>query len=118
MTSAGYSRPPIATIVTPLPPVIVVKKAFATMQTMARPPGIHPRALDAAQGTRSGWFHTVNRYLARKLVTRFGAREGAAALGHLLPFGVGAAFGGATNWFMARGIAKDAMRLFRQLPAG
>ena len=46
-----------------------------------------------------------------------GAREGAAALGRLLPFGIGAAFGGGTNWFMARGIAKDATRLFRQLPA-
>ena len=76
------------------------------------------KALDAAQGSRSGWFHTVNRYLARKLVARFGAREGAAALGRLLPFGVGAAFGGGTNWLMARGIAKDAVRLFRQLPPG
>lgn len=76
------------------------------------------RALEAAQGGRGGWFPTVNRYLARKLVARFGAREGAAALGRLLPFGVGAAFGGGTNWFMARAIAKDARRLFRRLPAG
>jgi len=32
----------MATIVMPLPPVKVVKKADATRQTMARPPGIHP----------------------------------------------------------------------------
>lgn len=75
------------------------------------------RALAAAQGSRSSWFQTVNRYLGRKLIARFGAREGAAALGRLLPFGIGAAFGGGTNWFMARGIARDATRLFRQLPA-
>lgn len=74
------------------------------------------KALAAAQGSRSGWFPTVNRYLARKLISRFGAREGAAALGRLLPFGIGAAFGGGTNWFMARGIARDAIRLFRHLP--
>ena len=74
------------------------------------------KALAAAQGS-AGWFHTVNRYLGRKLIARFGAREGAAALGRLLPFGIGAAFGGGTNWFMARAIAKDAARLFRQLPA-
>jgi hypothetical protein len=33
--------PPIATIVTPLPPVMVVKNPFATMHTIARPAG-HP----------------------------------------------------------------------------
>jgi hypothetical protein len=75
------------------------------------------KALAASQGG-SGWFQSVNRYLGRKLIARFGAREGAAALGRLLPFGIGAAFGGGTNWFMARGIAKDAARLFRQLPSG
>jgi preprotein translocase subunit SecG len=75
------------------------------------------KALAASQGG-SGWFQTVNRYLGRKLIARFGAREGAAALGRLLPFGIGAAFGGGTNFFMARGIAKDATRLFRQLPSG
>ena len=32
----------MATIVMPLPPVKVVKKAEATRQTIARPPGIHP----------------------------------------------------------------------------
>lgn len=74
------------------------------------------KALAAAQGS-SSWFRTVNRYLGRKLVARFGAREGAAALGRLLPFGIGAAFGGGANWWLARGIAKDATRLFRQLPA-
>lgn len=73
------------------------------------------KALAASQGG-SGWFQTVNRYLGRKLIARFGAREGAAALGRLLPFGIGAAFGGGTNFFMARGIARDATRLFRQLP--
>lgn len=73
------------------------------------------KALAASQGG-SGWFQSVNRYLGRKLIARFGAREGAAALGRLLPFGIGAAFGGGTNWWMARGIAKDATRLFRELP--
>ena len=53
----------------------------------------------------------------REIAGRGDAREGAAAMGRLLPFGIGAAVGGGTNWWMARGIAKDATRLFRQLPA-
>jgi hypothetical protein len=40
--------------VTALPPVNVVKNALAMIQTMARPPGIHPRSASAARTMRTG----------------------------------------------------------------
>jgi hypothetical protein len=43
LTSAGISRPPRATIVTPEAPVNVVNIAQAKIVTMPRPPGTQPR---------------------------------------------------------------------------
>jgi hypothetical protein len=47
--------------VTPLPPVSVVKKALATMHTIASPPGIHPKNADDARTMRSGVFDSAIR---------------------------------------------------------
>jgi hypothetical protein len=73
--------------------------------------------LQAAKGAQTNWFHTVNRYLGRKILARWGARRGAATLGRVLPFGIGAAFGAGTNYVMARAVAKHAHRFFTRLPA-
>jgi len=55
LKKAVESLPPATSgDVTPLPPVSVVKNAEATMQTMARPPGIHPKNADDARTMRSG----------------------------------------------------------------
>ncbi len=50
----------MAMIVTPLPPVSTVKIALAMMQTMARPPGIHPSTVLAALTRRSGVFASAS----------------------------------------------------------
>jgi hypothetical protein len=71
--------------------------------------------LEAARAGDRAWFPTINRYLARKFVTRWGARRGAAALGKALPFGIGAAFGAGTNYAVARRIALAADRFFATL---
>jgi hypothetical protein len=53
LSIAGINRPPTATIVMPLPPVNVVKKAEAPRHTTARPPGIQPNhALESATRRR------------------------------------------------------------------
>ncbi len=44
----------MATMVTALPPVSVVKKALAMMHTIARPPGIQPKNAFDARTMRSG----------------------------------------------------------------
>jgi hypothetical protein len=73
-------------------------------------------AADAVAGGRSRWFENVNQYLGRKLVTRWGARRGASVLGKAVPFGIGAGFGAATNYVVARRIARNADRFFAGLP--
>jgi hypothetical protein len=59
----------------------------------------------------------VNGYLARMLVRRFGARQGALLLGRALPLGVGAAIGVAGNLALARGAIATARRAFGAPPA-
>ena len=73
--------------------------------------------LEIVNGASASWFHTVNRYLGRKVLTRFGARKGASTLTKLLPFGIGAVLGAATNLATAKLIARNADRFFKQLPA-
>lgn len=57
----------------------------------------------------------VNRSLGRTIITKYGTKRGAVALGRLLPFGFGAAFGGAANYAMVRVIARQADQFFRLL---
>ena len=52
--SAGYSRPPTAMIVMPLPPVNVVKNADASRHTTATPPGIQPKSARVTRTSRVG----------------------------------------------------------------
>lgn len=59
---------------------------------------------------------SINRALGRTIVTRYGSRRGAVALGRALPFGIGAAIGGSANYGLARVIARQADSFFRDLP--
>lgn len=72
--------------------------------------------LEIVNGASSTWFQTVNRYMGRKVLARWGARKGASTLSRLLPFGIGAAFGAGTNYATARLIARNADRFFKELP--
>ena len=59
----------------------------------------------------------VNRALGRTIVTKYGTKRGAVALGRALPFGIGAAIGGTANYAFARAVARQATLFFRDLPA-
>jgi hypothetical protein len=59
----------------------------------------------------------VNTRLMKHFATRFGARQGALALGRALPFGVGAAIGAAGNLALARAAIKSVRRAFGRPPA-
>lgn len=78
-------------------------------------PGLRSRTAGGG-GLSAATLVAVNRRLARSVATRYGTRRGAAALGRLLPFGIGAAVGGSTNYFGARAVARHAHELFRTLP--
>lgn len=54
----------------------------------------------------------INTTLVSQVLKKWGTRRGAATVGKLLPFGVGAAVGGSANFWMIREFAKQATRFF------
>lgn len=54
----------------------------------------------------------INTSLVAQVLKKWGTRRGAATIGKLLPFGVGAAVGGSANFWMIREFAKQADRFF------
>lgn len=59
----------------------------------------------------------INGRLARLMLTRFGARQGALLVGRALPLGIGAGIGAAGNAALARSAVKAARRAFGPAPA-
>lgn len=57
----------------------------------------------------------MNRILGRTIVTKYGTKRGAIALGRVLPFGVGAAVGSIANYSAVRVISRQADTFFSQL---
>jgi hypothetical protein len=55
----------------------------------------------------------INATLVALVIRKWGTRRGAATVGKLLPFGIGAAIGGSANFFMIREFSKQADRFFR-----
>ena len=58
----------------------------------------------------------INHALARHVLTRFGAKQGALALGRALPLGIGAGIGAAGNAALGRGAITSARRIFGPPP--
>ncbi|MEL7156809.1 MAG: EcsC family protein [Actinomycetota bacterium] len=54
----------------------------------------------------------INTTLAAHVASRYGSRKGIAFLGKLLPFGVGAVFGGGANWALSRGLTHQSRKFF------
>ncbi len=66
----------------------------------------------AGDGAALDALRRVNANLASQVVARYGTRRGLVTVGRLLPFGVGAAVGGSTNYAMARVVGAQARRFF------
>jgi len=60
----------------------------------------------------------INTTLVAQVLKKWGARRGAATVGRLLPFGLGAAVGGSANFVMVREFAKQANRFFADYDRG
>lgn len=54
----------------------------------------------------------INASMATRVIEKYGARRSALAVGKILPFGVGAAIGGAANYAFVRTVGKQARRFF------
>ena len=75
--------------------------------------GLGKKAVNAIP-TKS--LQAINRALGRTVVTKYGTKRGAVALGRLFPFGIGAALGGGFNYVTVRALARQSDRFFRRLP--
>lgn len=64
----------------------------------------------------------INRGLGRTVITKYGTKRGAIALGRALPLGIGATIGAGANYALTRAIARQADSFFTHLappePAG
>jgi hypothetical protein len=65
----------------------------------------------------SAGLQRVNRAVGRTIITKYGTKRGAIALGRALPFGIGAAIGCTANYASTAIIARQADRFFGDLPA-
>lgn len=54
----------------------------------------------------------INSALAARVVAKYSSRKGIAALGKLLPFGIGAVIGGSANWVLSRALTAQSRRFF------
>lgn len=70
-----------------------------------------------ARATPKEKIASVNGYLGRLLLRRFGARQGALFVGRALPLGVGAAIGAGGNAALARSVIAAARKAFGPPPA-
>ena len=58
----------------------------------------------------------INRVIGRTVLTKYGSKRGAVALGRVLPFGFGAAIGGTANYVTTRTLARHTNKFFAELP--
>ncbi len=61
--------------------------------------------------------HTINKILGPNFVTKYGTTRGVLVLGRVVPFGVGAAIGGAANAVFSQGVIKASNVAFGPPPA-
>jgi hypothetical protein len=59
---------------------------------------------------------TANRLMGKRLIRHYGSRRGAAAVGRLVPLGIGAIIGGTANYVAVRALARNADEFFARLP--
>lgn len=60
----------------------------------------------------SGALNAINSAMGRNFITRYGTKQGIIVLGKVIPFGVGAAIGGAMNFATATALVKSAHKVF------
>jgi len=61
---------------------------------------------------------SINKALGITIVTKYGTKRGAIALGRALPFGIGAVIGATANYLGVRAVGRHADNFFKKLPYG
>lgn len=70
---------------------------------------------EATRRIPPGALRAINRRLGRRIVTKYGTKRGALAIGRALPFGIGAVIGGTGNYAWVRTVGHQADKFFREL---
>jgi len=55
----------------------------------------------------------INRKVGATVLTKYGTKRGAVALGRIIPLGVGVLIGGGFNYFTMKRFMNSAIRMFR-----
>jgi hypothetical protein len=63
-----------------------------------------------------GAIQLANRAMSKALFRKYGARRGAAAVGRMIPLGIGAVIGATANYAAIRALARNADEFFARLP--
>ena len=63
-------------------------------------------------------FSRINQKLGTTVLTKFGLKRGGIAVGRLIPFGIGAAVGGAMNYGWAHGFGRACIKFYDDLKPG
>ncbi len=63
-----------------------------------------------------GAIQLANGLMSRALLRKYGTRRGAAALGRMIPLGIGALIGATVNYTSIRALARNADEFFARLP--
>lgn len=64
------------------------------------------------QKVPAGAIKGINKVMGVNFITRYGTKQGVIVLGKVVPFGVGAAIGGAMNFATATALVKSAHKVF------
>ena len=95
--------------------VMLGEAGTKSVQQVAERTGQH-WARQLVKSVPSAKIRAVNKVLGHNFVTRYGTRQGVIVLGRVIPFGIGAAIGGAANAAFGQGIIKAADRAFGPAP--
>ena len=63
-----------------------------------------------------GAIQLANRVMSKALFRKYGARRGIAALGRMIPLGIGAVIGATANYAAIRALSRNADEFFARLP--
>jgi hypothetical protein len=96
--------------------VMLGEAGAKSVQQVAERTGQH-WAKHVVRGIPQANINAINKVLGRHFVTKYGTKQGIVVLGRVVPFGIGAAIGGAANAAFSHGIIKAADRAFGVAPA-
>jgi hypothetical protein len=96
--------------------VMLGESGAKSVQAVAERTGQHWARL-LVRGIPQTKINAINKVLGRHFVTKYGTKQGIVVLGRVIPFGIGAAIGGAANAAFSQGIIKASDGAFGAAPA-